>query len=122
MRRRLLLKCSVSAPFGHISKQQSRAHVGVVGFAASRFHNRENAMRNRIFAVTGFAKRSGHSARVAWRGDRYAWGVNGRGLPFGPPLGALYSYGSRHACNPYDIAAVHTIMMVGESAQHGAAT
>jgi hypothetical protein len=95
----------------------------VVGFAASRFHNKENAMRNRIFAVAaavmvgvaatttgavaldqgaGFTKRSGHSARVAWRGDRYAWGVNGRGLPFGPPVGALYSYGSRHACNPYD--------------------
>jgi hypothetical protein len=81
-------------------------------------------MRNRIFAVTaavmlsvaattsgalaleqvvGIAKHGGHWARVVWRGDRYyAWGANGRGLPFGPPLGALYSYGSRHACNPYD--------------------
>ena len=80
-------------------------------------------MRNRIFAVAaavivgvaatttgamaldqggGVAKRGSHWARVAWRGDRYAWGVNGRGLPFGRPLGALYSYGSRHACNPYD--------------------
>ena len=80
-------------------------------------------MRNGIFAVAaavivgvaatttgamaldqsgGVAKRGSHWARVAWRGDRYSWGANGRGLPFGRPLGALYSYGSRHACNPYD--------------------
>jgi hypothetical protein len=80
-------------------------------------------MRKRIFAVaaaamlgaaamttgamaldqsSGVAKRSNHWARAAWRGDRYAWRVNGRGLPFGPPLGALYSYGSGRARDPYD--------------------
>jgi hypothetical protein len=80
-------------------------------------------MRKRIFAVAtaallgaatmttgamaldqggGAAKRSGHWARVAWRADPHAWRANGRGLPFGPPLGALYSYGSGHACDPYD--------------------
>ena len=69
-------------------------------------------MRKRIFAVAtaallgaatmttgamalhqggGAAKRSDHWARVAWRADP----ANGRGLPFGPPLGALYSYGDR---------------------------
>jgi hypothetical protein len=49
------------------------------------------------------AKRSGHWARAGWRADhRYVWRANGRGLPFGPPLGALYSYGSGHACDPYD--------------------
>jgi len=47
-------------------------------------------------------KRSGYRARAAWRADRYAWRVNGRGLPFGRPLGALYSYGSGRACDPYD--------------------
>jgi hypothetical protein len=51
----------------------------------------------------GIAKRSGHWAGAGWRADhRYAWRVNSRGLPFGPPLGALYSYGSGHACDPYD--------------------
>jgi len=50
----------------------------------------------------GAAKRSGHWARAAWRADRHVWRVNGRGLPFGRPLGALYSYGSGHACDPYD--------------------
>ena len=50
----------------------------------------------------GIAKRSGHWARAAWHADRYARRVNGCGLPFGRPLGALYSYGSGHACNPYD--------------------
>jgi hypothetical protein len=82
-------------------------------------------MRNRLFAVAaavtfgavtigattgamaldqggGIAKRSGHWARAAWHADRYAWRMNGRGLPFGRPLGALRSYGSGHACDPYD--------------------
>ena len=81
-------------------------------------------MRKRIFAVAtaallgaatmttgamaldqggGAAKRSGHWARVAWRADPHVWRANGRGLPFGPPLGALlYSYGSGHTCDPYD--------------------
>jgi hypothetical protein len=48
------------------------------------------------------AKRSGYWTRAAWRVDRHASRVNGRGLPFGPPLGALYSYGSGRACDPYD--------------------
>ncbi|MGA8650524.1 MAG: hypothetical protein WB677_07870 [Xanthobacteraceae bacterium] len=79
-------------------------------------------MRNKIFGVAvavmlgaatmttgaaaldqgGVAKRGSHWTRAAWRADGYGWRVNGHVLPFGPPLGALYSYGSGRACNPYD--------------------
>ena len=73
-------------------------------------------MRKRIFAVATAAllgaatmttgamalDQGGGAARVAWRADPHVWRANGRGLPFGPPLGALYSYGSGHACDPYD--------------------
>jgi hypothetical protein len=42
-----------------------------------------------VYAAPGYQWRSG-------------WRVNGRHLPFGPVLSRLYSYGSGHACNPYD--------------------
>ena len=45
-------------------------------------------MRKRIFAVATAALLG--AATMTQR------------LPFGPPLGALYSYGSGHACDPYD--------------------
>jgi hypothetical protein len=85
---------------------------------------REKSMRKKIFVVAaavtlgaawmttdamaldqgaGVAKRSAHRvAPVVWYGNRYAWPGYGRALPFGPPLGALRSYGSGHSCNPYD--------------------
>jgi hypothetical protein len=54
---------------------------------------------------SGFAASNGLRHRVAMSADdqrrhRRAWGHPR--LPFGPVLGALYSYGSGHACNPHD--------------------
>jgi hypothetical protein len=120
---RLLLNCNISASFGHISNNDAARTLTWSVRCLFVLTRRENPMRKRILAVTtaaplgaammttgamvldqggGAAERTGHWARVAWRADPHVWRANGRGLPFGPPLGALYSYGLGHACDPYD--------------------
>ena len=58
---RLLLNCNISASFGHISKQQCRAHVGMVGSVLIRFD-----AQGEFDAKENFRR---CHCRAAWRGD-----------------------------------------------------